>query len=149
MIDAILLQAVVFAGPATAGTAAVVHAQVSASQIPSRWQRFARCVSERESHGNYKARNRSENSSAMGRWQFLDRQWRRGLSFMVRDRLIEHGTPKAHANSIQRKLAKTPIQKWAPWAQDAGFVAVITADEGRGWRHWSNGGKCDRLAVAR
>ena len=78
MIDAILLQAVVFAGPATAGTAAVVHAQVSASQIPSRWQRFARCVSERESHGNYRAKN--PRSTAMGRWQFLDKAWRTGLS---------------------------------------------------------------------
>ena len=147
MIEAILLQAVVLAGPATAGTAAVVHAQASASQIPSRWQRFARCVSDRESNGNYRAKN--PRSTAMGRWQFLDKAWRTGLSYMVRDRLIEHGTPKAHANSIQRKLAKTPIQKWAPWAQDAGFVAVITAGEGRGWRHWSNGGKCDRLAVSR
>lgn len=147
MIDALILQAVVFAGPATAGTAAVMHAQVAASAIPKRWQRFAACVSERESHGNYRAKN--PRSTAMGRWQFLDRAWRTGLSYMVRDRLIAHGTPKAHANSIQRKLAKTPIQKWAPWAQDAGFVAVITSDEGRGWMHWSNGGRCDRLAVIR
>lgn len=147
MIDALLMQAVVMAGPATAGTAAVIHAQTSASSVPGRWRAFARCVSERESHGNYRARN--PRSSAQGRWQFLDRAWRKSLSYMVRDRLIDHGTPKAHANSIQRKLAKTPIQKWAPWAQDAGFVAVITSDEGRGWMHWSNGGKCDRLAVTR
>jgi hypothetical protein len=54
---------------------------------------------------------------------------------------------KAHANSIQRRLAKTPIHKWEPWAQDAGFVAVITSSDGRGWRHWANGGRCDRMAV--
>lgn len=144
MIDALLLQAAVFAGPATAGTAAVIPV-AAVSRIPDRWSRFAHCVSLRESHHNYRAKNRT--SSASGRWQFLDRAWRKSLSYMVRDRLIEHGTPKAHANSIQRKLAKTPIQKWAPWAQDAGFVAVITSDNGRGWRHWANGGKCDRLAV--
>lgn len=147
MIDGLILQAAVLIGPVTAGSVVTAHATVAASQIPKRWQKFAACVSHRESHGNYRAKNRS--SSASGRWQFLDRQWRRGLSYMVRDRLIEHGTPKAHANSIQRKLAKTPIQKWAPWAQDAGFVAVITSDDGRGWMHWSNGGKCDRLAVSR
>ena len=145
MIDALILQAAVLVGPVTAGSVVTAHATTSASQIPKRWQKFARCVSERESHGNYRAKN--PRSTAQGRWQFLDKAWRTGLSYMVRDRLIAHGTPKAHANSIQRKLAKTPIQKWAPWAQDAGFVAVITADEGRGWRHWSNGGKCDRLAV--
>ena len=145
MIDGLILQAAVLIGPVTAGSVVTAHATVAASQIPKRWQKFAACVSHRESHGNYRAKNRS--SSASGRWQFLDRQWRRGLSYMVRDRLIEHGTPKAHANSIQRKLAKTPIQKWAPWAQDAGFVAVITSDDGMGWRHWSNGGRCDRLAV--
>ena len=147
MIDGLILQAAVLIGPVTAGSVVTAHATDAASQIPKRWQKFAACVSHRESHGNYRAKNRS--SSASGRWQFLDRQWRRGLSYMVRDRLIEHGTPKAHANSIQRKLAKTPIQKWAPWAQDAGFVAVITSDEGNGWRHWANGGRCDRLAVSR
>lgn len=147
MIDSLLLQAAVLVGPVTAGSVVTSHVTVAASQIPKRWQKFAACVSQRESHGNYRARNRSGLSTAQGRWQFLDRSWRRGLSYMVRDRLIDRGMPKAHANSIQRKLAKTPIQKWAPWAQDAGFVAVITSDEGRGWRHWANGGKCDRLAV--
>ena len=147
MIDGLILQAAVLIGPVTAGSVVTAHATVAASQIPKRWQKFAACVSHRESHGNYRARNRSGESSAMGRWQFLDNTGRRGLSYMVRDRLIAKGMDKPTAKSIQRKLAKTPIQKWAPWAQDAGFVAVITSDDGKGWRHWANGGRCDRLAV--
>lgn len=145
MIDSLVLSAALMAGPATAGSVVTVHAQQTASLIPSKWQRFAACVSHRESHGNYKARNRS--SSAAGRWQFLDRAWRDSLAFMVRDRLIGHGMDRAVAQSVKRRLAKTPIHLWAPWAQDAAFVAVVTASDGRGWRHWSNGGKCDRLAV--
>lgn len=150
MIDGLILQAAVLIGPVTAGSVVTAHATAAASQIPKRWQKFAACVSHRESHGNYRAKNRS--SSASGRWQFLDGgggpgSWRRGLSYMVRDRLIAKGMDKPTAKSIQRKLAKTPIQKWEPWAQDAGFVAVITSDDGKGWRHWANGGRCDRLAV--
>lgn len=145
MIPELVMSAVVLtASPVTAGTVVPSAAVQSASRVPSRWQRFAACVSQRESHGNYQARNKT--SSASGRWQFL-RAWQRGLSYMVRDRLIAHGMEKAHANSIQRKLAKTPIHLWEPWAQDAGFAAVITAKDGKGWRHWSNGGRCDRLAV--
>lgn len=144
MIESLVLTAAVMAGPASAGTVVFSHVTASAAHIPSRWQRWADCVSNRESHGNYKARNRA--SSAAGRWQFL-RAWQRGLSFMVRDRLIAHGMDRAHAKSIQRRLAKTPIHLWEPWAQDAGFAAVIAHPQG--WRHWSNGGRCDRLAAAR
>ena len=34
---------------------------------------FMRCVSNRESHGNYKAENPT--STASGRWQFIDASW--------------------------------------------------------------------------
>jgi len=142
MIPELVLSAAMMTAPATAGTVAVAHVAHTAAVVPSRWQRFAACVSNRESHGDYRARNRA--SSAAGRYQFL-KAWQRGLSFMVRDRLIAHGMDKPTAKSIQRRLAKTPIHLWEPWAQDAGFIAVITSPHG--WRHWSNGGKCDRLAV--
>ena len=107
-----------------------------AAQIPQQHQRFAACVSNRESHGNYRAKG--DVSSARGRWQFLDQQWRSGLSFMVRDRLITFGMPKAQAGNIRRQLLAKPIDKWTPVLQDIAFVSVIT-------HH--NGSKCNALAA--
>lgn len=130
-----------------ASTADSIRAAVQASAvIPHKHQPFAECVSERESHGNYQARN--PRSSAMGRWQFLDRQWRKSLSYMVRDRLIAHGLAKPAAMRVRLQLAATPIATWAPGYQDAAFVAVITADADN-WRHWHlPGSRCNELAVA-
>ena len=42
-------------------------------RIPSSLAAFMRCVSNRESHGNYKAENPT--STASGRWQFIDASW--------------------------------------------------------------------------
>jgi len=136
-----LIVEAVLAAAITATQKTVLH---EAAQIPQQHQRFAACVSNRESHGNYRAKG--DVSSARGRWQFLDQQWRSGLSFMVRDRLITFGMPKAHAGNIRRQLLAKPIDKWTPVLQDIAFVSVITHREG--WRHWYiAGSKCNALAV--
>jgi hypothetical protein len=136
-----LIAEAVLAAAITASQKTVLH---GAAQIPQQHQRFAACVSNRESHGNYRAKG--DVSSARGRWQFLDHQWRSGLSFMVRDRLVTFGMPKAHAGNIRRQLLAKPIDKWTPVLQDIAFVSVITHRDG--WRHWYiAGSKCNALAV--
>ena len=67
----------------------VTDPAASAAAIPASQRAFADCVSDRESHGNYEARG--SDSSSAGRWQFLDRPWRNGLSYMVAARLREFG----------------------------------------------------------
>ena len=117
-----------------------------AATIPAKHQPFAACVSNRESHGNSRAKG--DVSSARGRWQFLDRQWRvtGGLTFMVRDRLVRFGMKTRYANTIRVQLQHTPIDRWAPVLQDVAFVSVIT--HRGGYRHWYiAGSKCNALAV--
>ena len=116
-----------------------IQAKAAISPMPH----FTACVSQRESHGNPRARNR--HSSAQGKYQFLDRSWRRGLSFMVRDRLIRFGVPKQHATRIRVTLVNRPIAAWPEVMQDIGHAEVL--DRG-GWFHWRNHDRCDRLAVA-
>lgn len=120
-----------------------------AAAIPSPYLSFARCVLERESGGTLSriqsgvgARNPA--SSASGRWQFLDRSWRSGLSHMVAERLRDHGLSKADSKKVQGWLAAHPIYQWHGYYQNAGFVSVVT--EG-GWRHWyQSGSPCNGLA---
>jgi len=113
-----------------------------AADIPDQWQRFAECVSDRESGGSYTARNPS--SSAQGRWQFLDTSWRvnGGLHHMVVKRLRAHGLPDRAAVQLRKHLRDTPIAEWPGPYQDAGFVAVILSG---GQHHW-NGPGCTGLA---
>ena len=106
-----------------------------AATIPAGIRSWALCVSERESGGSYTARN--PRSTAQGRWQFLDSQWRRGLSYMVADRLRDHGVPRPVARAIRVELARTPIAKWPGPYQDAGFVEVV---ERGGASHWNGPG---------
>ena len=119
----------------------------TAAQIPASQQAFAACVSHRESHGNYKAKRDEAGSSAAGRWQFLDKQWRRGLSFMVAERLRSFGMSAHEAAVIRRHLAATRIDRWAPEYQDAAFLAALNArGPWSGWRHWYlAGSKCNAL----
>lgn len=124
-----------------------VRAVREAATPPPRWVRFARCVLDRESGANLKNRNSGEGaknprSSASGRWQFLDSQWRHGGSFMVRDRLVKFGMPKQEAKRVRQHLGDTPIRKWDGWWQDALFNEVV---ERGGWRHWSGGKGCNAL----
>jgi hypothetical protein len=120
-----------------------------AAHIPAPQQAFAACVSQRESHGNYKARG--DESSARGRWQFLDQQWRQGLAYMVADRLRHFGMSRTESKVIRLQLQSMSIDKWSPVYQDAAFVAVLNArGPWSGWRHWHlAGSKCNRLVGAR
>lgn len=145
MIESIVLAGALMAGPATAGTAAVEQAQTAASLIPRAWRPFAECVSKRESHHNYRARNRS--SSASGRWQFLDLQWRvnGGIEWIVSRQLKRAGVAWSARKPIVKYLDATPIYRWPEWAQDAAFVGVVT-ERRTGWRHWSlPGHRCQSL----
>jgi hypothetical protein len=113
----------------------------SAARIPGSIRGWAACVLDRESGGSLNdwssgAGARNPASSASGRWQFLDGSWRRGLSFMVRDRLVEFGMPRAQARQVREYLAARPISEWEGVYQDVGFVEVVS----RGGRfHWNGG----------
>jgi hypothetical protein len=122
--------------------ATVTRSIAAASVPPRRWWPFARCVAERESGGSPTAQNPT--SSAAGKWQFLDSQWRTGLAHMVRSRLIAHGVPFAQAKRIRLELSATPIHRWPERLQDVGFAAVIVTPGG--WRHWAlAGSRCNAL----
>ena len=131
---------------ATALALSASPAAHQAAQIPTDQRVFASCVSERESHGNYKARG--DRSSARGRWQFLDAQWRHGLAYMVADRLHRKGMSKAAAQLVRIHLQSISIDQWAPVYQDAGFIEVLNArGKWSGWRHWyAPGSRCNALA---
>lgn len=140
MAEAVLAAAITFT-PMSA-----VH---SAAHIPPSQQAFASCVSNRESHGNYRARG--DESSARGRWQFLDLQWRRGLAYMVADRLRDHGMSRSESKRVRIHLQSVSIDRWEPAFQDAGFLATLNArGQWSGWRHWYlSGSRCNALAGAR
>jgi len=104
---------------------------------PQRWERFRRCVIHRESRGSYRAAN--SQSSARGAYQFLDRQWRNGLVWMLLPEHREQGL----ADEV-KALRDKPIHHWNRYWQDAAFWTVIMARPDN-WRHW-RGGSCDRLA---
>ena len=112
-----------------------------AATIPKSLRGWAACVIRRESGGSIDdwssgsgARNPA--SSAQGRFQFLDTSWRRGLSFMVRDRLIQFGMPKSQASKVRHYLASRPIYRWEGVYQQVGFLEVVE----RGGRfHWNGG----------
>ena len=130
------------AAAVTMSTAQIVQ---EASEVPASVQDFKACVVERESHGNPKAKSRI--SSSAGKYQFLDNSWRRGLSYMIADRLRAFGMPKADATRIRVQLVSKPINHWPEGLQDVGFAAVI--EQPNGWRHWSlPGSRCQRLALS-
>ena len=82
----------------------------AAASVPNPWIKFSKCVLDRESGGTLTRKNSGEGaknprSSASGRWQFLDSQWRHGGSFMVKDRLVRFGVPKSHARDVREVFA--------------------------------------------
>ena len=112
-----------------------------AAEIPAKWQPFAECVANRESHGNPRAQNPV--SSAQGKYQFLDTAWRNGAGWNVYSRLRAAGMPFRQARAILTELHSKPIKRWAEPYQDAAFAFVILVPQG--WRHWSGGHGCNNL----
>ena len=117
-------------------------ATLRAAQLGPKQRQFRACVSHRESRDTPTARN--TRSSAQGTYQFLDRQWRRGLSFMVADALRSTGEYKP---GLRKTLAKTEIANWPARYQDVAFAAVLNArGKWSGAQHWHlSGSKCNQL----
>lgn len=154
MIENLLMTAVLMAGASTSdddralalnrpsrSAPRIAGVVQRAAAIPPSIRPWAACVLKRESGGSLDriqsgvgARNSA--SSASGRWQFLDNSWRRGLSFMVRDRLVQFGMPKAQAREVRQYLGARHISTWHGYWQDIGFLEVVE----RGGRHHWNGG---------
>jgi len=138
-----VIEAVALATTILLARADVVQA---AAEIPTTQQPFAECVAKRESNGNPKARNRS--SSAMGKYQWLDNNWRHGLAHMTAWRLKDHGLTRAQAREIRAWLRARPITKWPEPVQDVAFMASLNAlGPWSGWRHWYlAGSRCNTFA---
>lgn len=94
---------------------------------------FRKCVMKRESHFSYRSANKV--SSARGAYQFLDRQWRDGLVWMM---LKESKKTKDGLAPKIQKLFKKPIHKWNRYFQDRAFFTALNA-EGKwsGKKHWN------------
>lgn len=125
--------------------AAPVHVDYykSASEIPKDQQVYAACISDQESRGDYRAIG--DNTNARGRWQFLDSNWRHGLSYMVAKRLMDNGMPKSKSKSLVKHLQSRSIDTWKPVYQDIGFVAALNAKhKWSGWRHWAVDRQCNK-----
>lgn len=124
--------------PPGASTAVLKAARLSAAQ-----RKFRGCVTQRESGGRVNARN--PHSSAQGTYQFLDRQWRHGLSFMVKAELRKTGE---YRKGLRKQLSRTQIADWPSRYQDVAFAAVLNArGKWSGWGHWYlAGSKCNNLA---
>ena len=118
--------------------------KTAAARVPQDQIAYAKCVSHHESRGNYKAVG--DRSSAKGRWQFLDKQWRHGLSYMVAKRLVDYGMPKSKMKIVVEKLQSKSIDEWKPIYQDIAFLAALNAKyQWSGWTHWSVNSKCNEL----
>lgn len=121
-----------------------VTAARSAADIPSKWEPFQHCISDRESSHSYRAQNPV--SSAQGKYQFLDNDWRHGGGWNVYKALVAHKYDKPTAKRLLKKLHATPIKRWKPIYQEILFAYVITSGQGRGWMHWYlAGSRCNNL----
>ncbi len=97
---------------------------------------FRKCVMFRESRNTYGSRNK-HTSTAAGAYQFLDSQWRNGLSHMIYPELKKDYGKKI-AKKVRTKLQKTPINKWSREMQDrAFFTALNYENKWSGRHHWN------------
>jgi hypothetical protein len=87
-----------------------------------------RCIVKRESHGNYRAANKT--STARGAYQFLDSQWRDSLVWMMLDEEPK-GSP---LRDEIKQLRAEPIHKWNRYYQDRAFWTAYR--HGQGAHHW-------------
>lgn len=97
-----------------------------------RWEKKRKCIMWRESRFNYRAANKR--SSARGAYQFLDRQWRKSLTYML---MPEHKSQRKEVRALRDK----PINQWNRYWQDAAFYTAWR--HGKGAKHWHlTGSKC-------
>jgi len=92
-----------------------------------KWAPIRKCISKRESHHNYKARN--PNITAMGANQVLDSQWRISLTHMMK-----HEAKSMSERQAIKSLRKYPIAKWSRYWQDRAFYTAWR--HGAGKHHW-------------
>lgn len=133
MLEAVLAAAIHLSTPA------MTNERIMAAAAVSPMPEFSKCVERRESNGVPTVVNASGHA---GLFQFA-KGWRRGLSYMVAERLREHGMNRSHARTVRITLSSTPIHRWKAIYQRIGHAQVL--DEG-GWRHWSlPGSPCQGL----
>ena len=97
-------------------------------EVPKVYQRYERCVAERESNDSPHAV--SPTGKYRGMYQF-DRPLARGTTYHIVDWLRTwHPTPRKYA----AKLRRTPMNLWPAPVQTAAFVAVLDGhDKGIRW----------------
>ena len=106
-----------------------------------KWAPIRKCISQRESNHNYRARN--PQSSAQGAYQFLDSQWRVSLTHMM----MREAKTMSERQAI-KALRQSPIAKWSRYWQDRAFYTAWRHGEGR--QHWATtagGPECISLKV--
>jgi hypothetical protein len=123
-----------------------VSAVRDASAVPSSLVRWASCVLDRESGGTFDRRQSGAGalngggSGAAGRWQFTP-DWRHGLPYMIKDRLVQFGMPKAQARKVRVYLSDLRyIDRYPGIYQDIAMLEVV---ERGGAFHW-DGHTCGR-----
>ena len=142
-MESAALVVAIMVGPVNLDQAKRMHA---AGQLEPEQRPFAACVAKRESGGRPDARNPT--SSAQGKYQWLDRSWRRGLAHMTAWRLKDFGMPHRDALRLREWLRDRPIAEWPEPVQDVAFAATLNArGDWSGWRHWYLAGSpCNSLA---
>jgi uncharacterized protein YneF (UPF0154 family) len=101
-----------------------------------RWENTRKCIMQRESRHNYRAANKT--SSARGAYQFLDRQWRDGLVWMM---LKESKKYEDGLDESIKSLRNKPIHAWSRYYQDRAFFTAWR--NGAGKKHWAlQGSRC-------
>ena len=94
-----------------------------------KWEKIRKCIMYGESRFNYRSANKT--SSARGAYQFLDRQWRDGLVYML---LEESRESKDGLSKKIKSLRNNPIHSWNRYYQDRAFFTAW--NNKKGMKHW-------------